>query len=116
MLKIFSSSKSTMWRPPNLFFYLFLDISVVSIYSIEYESISKVICYFSRFENADIFKGALVGEMKLSKELLRNCDIKIKVLSNVMDFDSSQLISFFHHGSKNKEPLQHFQSHKNYLQ
>ena len=105
-----------MWRPPNLFFYLFLDISVVSIYSIEYESISKVICYFSHFENADIFKGALVGEMKLSKELLRNCDIKIKVLSNVMDFDSSQLISFFHYGSNNKEPLQHFQSHKNCLQ
>ena len=104
-----------MWGPPNLFFYLFLYICIVSIHSIEDESISKVICYFSRFKNADIFKGTLIGEVKLSKELLRNCDIKIKVMSNVIDFDSSQLISFLHHGTNNKEPLQHFQSYEKLL-
>ena len=75
-----------------------------------YENISKVICYFSRFENADIFKGSLIGEIKLSKELFKNCNIKIKVLSGVKKFENSQLISFVHHGMNNKETLQHFES------
>ena len=70
------------------------------------QEISKVICLFSQFENADIFKGALVKPIKLSKELFKQCNIKVKIVSDMKAFDSRALISFAYKRSNNKETLQ----------
>ena len=70
------------------------------------QSISKVICLFSQFENADIFKGALVKPIKMSKELFKQCNIKVKIVSGGKLFESTALISFAYKGSNIKETLQ----------
>ena len=70
------------------------------------QSISKVICLFSQFENANIFKGALVKPIKMSKELFKQCNIKVKIVSDMKAFESTALISFAYKGSNNKETLQ----------
>ena len=70
------------------------------------QNISKVICLFSQFENADIFKGALLKPIKMSKELFRQCNIKVKIVYDMKAFESTELISFAYKGSNNKETLQ----------
>ena len=70
------------------------------------QNISKVVCLFSRFENADVFKGALPKPVKLSKELFKECNIKVKIVSDMKDFESTAFISFAYKGSNNKETLQ----------
>ena len=73
---------------------------------IKEQNISKVICQFSRFENADVFKGALEMPIRMAKELFRQCKIKIKIVYDLIAFDSTTLISFAYNGSNNKETLQ----------
>ena len=73
---------------------------------IKEQNISKVICQFSRFENADVFKGALEMPIRMIKELLRHCKIKVKLVFDLTAFDSTTLISFAYNGSNNKETLQ----------
>ena len=70
------------------------------------QNISKVICQFSRFENADVFKGALEMPIRMTKELFKQCKIKVKIVFNLTAFDSTTLISFAYNGSNNKETLQ----------
>ena len=70
------------------------------------QNISKVICKFSRFENADVFKGALEMPIRMTKELFTQCKIKVKIVFNLTAFDSTSLISFAYNGSNNKETLQ----------
>ena len=71
------------------------------------QNISKVICLFSQSKNADIFRGALVKPpIKMSKELFKQCNIKVKIVSDMNAFESTSLISFAYKGSNNKETLQ----------
>ena len=82
----------------------------ITLYSyctcISEQNISKVVCLFSRFENADVLKGALLKPVKLSKELFKQCNIKVKIVSDMKAFESTELISFAYKGSNNKETLQ----------
>ena len=88
----------------------FVILLTIILYSsctcISEQNISKVVCLFSRFENADVFKGALLKPVKLSKELFKQCDIKVKIVSDMKVFESTALISFAYKGSDNKETLQ----------
>ena len=88
----------------------FVILLTITLYSsctcISEKNISKVVCLFSRFENADVFKGALLKPVKLSKELFKQCNIKVKIVSDMKMFESTALISFAYKGSDNKETLQ----------
>ena len=81
-------------------------ISHSSCTFIKEQNISKVICQFSQFENADVFKGALEMPIRMTKELFTQCKIKVKIVFNLTAFDSTSLISFAYNGSNNKETLQ----------
>ena len=70
------------------------------------KNISKIICLFSPFEHADILKGALEKPIEMSKELFKQCNIKVKIVSDTKVFESTALISFAYNGSNNKETLQ----------
>ena len=73
---------------------------------IKEQNISKVICQFSHFQNADVFKGALEMPIRMTKELFRHCKIKVKIVFDLTAFDSTTLVSFAYNGSNNKETLQ----------
>ena len=73
---------------------------------IKEQNISKVICQFSQFEDADVFKGALEMPIRMTKELFKQCKIKVKIVFDLIAFDSTTLISFAYNGSNNKETLQ----------
>ena len=81
-------------------------ISHSSCTFIKEQNISKIICQFSRFENADVFKGALEMPIRMTKEIFRQCKIKVKIVFDLTAFDSTTLISFAYNGSNNKETLQ----------
>ena len=69
------------------------------------EKISKVVCSFSRLENANIYTRSLAEPFKLAKQLFKECNIKIKFVSNIKDFDDNDLISFAFEKQNNKETL-----------
>ena len=94
-------------RPTFVILYLYTTIlDTSSCTFISEQNISKVICLFSQFKNADIFKGALVKPIKMNKELFKQCNIKVKIVSDMKVFESTALISFAYKGSNNKETLQ----------
>ena len=70
------------------------------------QNISKVICQFIQFGNADVFKGALGKPIKMIKELFKQCNIKVKIVSDRKLIESTTLISFAYKGSNIKETLQ----------
>ena len=70
------------------------------------KNISKVICLFSPFDHADILKGPLEKPIEMSKELFKQCNIKVKIVSDTKAFENTALISFAYNGSNNKETLQ----------
>ena len=77
-----------------------------SIGSFNYEqNINKVIFSFSSLKNADIFKGSLAKPVKLSKQLIKEYNIRVKVLTNSTEFDNSELISFAFQNEDNKVTL-----------
>ena len=78
-------------------------ISHSSCTFIKEQNISKVICQFRQFENADVFKGALEMPIRMTKVLFRQCKIKVKIVFDLTAFDSTTLISFAYYGSNNKE-------------
>ena len=49
------------------------------------EKISKVICTFSRFQNIDIFRGSLKEPNKLSKNLFKECNLKVRMVKSGLD-------------------------------
>ena len=69
------------------------------------EKISKVICSISNLKDADIFKGVLTEPIKLSRKLLKECNIKLRILSEMKNFGKINLISFAYQGKVNKEIL-----------
>ena len=107
--KGFSSAKGTMNKAVSFLFFLFSN----SIASFNYEqNINKVIFSFSSLKNADIFKGSLAKPVNLSKQLIKEYNIRVKVLSNSTEFDNSELISFAFQNEDNKVTLWLF--HKSY--
>ena len=84
--------------------FIFL-ISFVSIFlainSLNMIGINKVICHFSKFHYAEILKGesAIVN---ISKTLFKECDIKVKVVSDLKEL-KKDFILFTKHNSNEKE-------------
>ena len=73
--------------------------------SINEEEVSKVTCALSRFNHADIFKETPKKPIKLSKNLFRECFIKVRIVSNIRDIGKTQVILFANHERDNKETL-----------
>ena len=87
----------------SMIFLLILE----AIHSINEVKISKVICSFVKNENADILKGTLTQPIRLSKQLIKECSIKNRILPyyirNIGRIDN--LISFASEENDNKETL-----------
>ena len=90
----------------STFVILLTAIFFSSCTCISEQNISKVICQFIQFGSADVFKGALVKPFKMIKELFKQCNIKVKIVSGGKLFESTALISFAYKGSNIKETLQ----------
>ena len=87
----------------STFSMLFLVIlrTSYSLITIE-EKICKVICSISNLKDADIFKGSLTNPIKLSINLLKECNIKFRILSDMKIIGKINLISFAYEGKVNK--------------
>ena len=51
--------------------------------SYEIENMSKVICFYSKFENADILSSDLKFTQSISRSLFQNCNLKVKLISDI---------------------------------
>ena len=108
----FSSAKGTMNKGIPFLFFLFSN----SIGSFNYEqNINKVIFSFSSLKNAEIFKGSLAKPVNLSKQLIKEYNIRVKVLPNSTEFDNRELISFAFQNEENKVTLWLFHQNYKYL-
>ena len=72
-------------------------------HSIDIDKISKVICYFSRFHHAEIFKTDQ-SFIHLSKSMFKECNIKVKIVQEASEI-GNELIMFVQHGNDAKERL-----------
>ena len=85
--------------------FIQIFIPIVGIHgSLNVENVSKVICSLSRFNHADIFKG-VSDQIKLTKSLYRKCNIKVRVLGDILDTGQMEVILFAYHKQDNKETL-----------
>ena len=87
---------------PVTFAFIFALLFRVN-HSIDTDRISKVICYFSRFQHAEIFKTDQLF-IHLSKSLFQECNIKVKIVQEATGI-GNDLIVFVQHGNDTKERL-----------
>ena len=69
------------------------------------QKISKIICSLKRSKHVDILKLVPMDSILLSKSLFQECDIKIRIMTDIRNTETTDLISFAHHQSNNKEKL-----------
>ena len=86
---------------PTTFTILLLSVFSISL-SFNQKKISKVICSLSRTKTANLLRHSSANSIKLSKSLFQECNIKVKVISNVKDF-KNDFISFTNPKKNNKE-------------
>ena len=91
---------------PNMMIFTIFTFTFVSVLSIsqslKHERISEIICLLSRSKNADLLNAASTNSNKLIKSLFQQCNIKVRVMSDVEDV-KNDIISFTNPQKKNKE-------------
>ena len=87
-------------------FTLFLLFFFGSSHCNDENKISKVICSLCLSKDVDFMQGSLANPVKLSKDLFKECNIRVRlVTSDISDFGKKNLISFASLGKENKETL-----------
>ena len=91
----------------TLFLLLFFGSSHCKVEN----KISKVICSLCPYKDVDLLKGSLDNQVKLSKDLFKECNIRFRIVtSDVSDFGKKNLMSFASLENQNKETLWPFQT------
>ena len=68
--------------------------------------ISKIICSLSWFKDVEFMQGSLDNPVKLSKNLFKECNIRVKIVSSdISDFGKDHLVSSAFLDKENKEIL-----------
>ena len=73
--------------------------------SFSVQNISKIICSLSRSSHADIFNDKLVNSIKLSKDLFRQCNTRVRIVFDVGGNDKHDFILFASHQQDTKASL-----------
>ena len=86
------------------FIVLLLLVQIFREYGCEnLMGITKIICHFSMFNHADFLKGER-SMIKISKTLSKECDIKVRFLSDISDVEDF-LVLFINQQTNNKETI-----------
>ena len=67
------------------------------------QRISKIVCSLRRSKHVDILKLGPMDSILLIKSLFQECDIKIRIVSENRNVETTDFISFAYHQSNNKE-------------
>ena len=67
------------------------------------QKISRIICSLRRSKHVDILKLGPMDSIVLIKSLFQECDIKIRIVSDIRNTETTDFISFAYHQSNNKE-------------
>ena len=87
----------------SILFFLFL---FGSSHCNNEDKISKVICSLSWSKDAELMQGSLDNPVKLSKNLFKECHIRVRIVSSdISDFGKKYLISSASLDKENKETL-----------
>ena len=85
---------------------LFLLFVLGSSHCNNENKISKVICSLSWSKDVEFMQGSLDNPVKLSKNLFKECDIRVRIVSSdISDFGQKNLISSAFLDKENKETL-----------
>ena len=90
----------------TIFITIFFLLLHKSFSVLNEEKITKVICTFRKFHDIDIFRGSLKQPNKLSKNLFKECNLKVRMVkSGIAGFGKKELILFAYDKMDIKEIL-----------